>query len=1031
MAKKVVIKRISAALETRKLLEAYRAERMGGNSGQVTSAPSIALITGTGLAGKTTFLMHDVKPLVEELSRGSVSPFTWVHLSCDVDSGNFACAALFFELCERLEKERVSLPTCQGVLKKYNSMVANGLQKRFAERWNAFFNFVEILDDAASSVNELSSALSSTVRKIAEGIPGTAPLILPFLSALDNVSEVNGAIVGCASLFNSIANSLQSDGKGEAKRYMRKYERGQKCVISFEPLFDDLESDDLLAALPYALALDLVCSPKIACIAFDGVEGLMRAHNGASIPWLRRLISSVNAFYILAGRNTPTGLPQSRCATVALDRISAAEFQQMLGRKVVPLLPSDREILKLASDLPGLLSMYAQGLAEGAWSKGAEHRILGYKPSIFGLKEKHAPSVESLSRAMVLEYANSLRAVNGGNIWQLVATLSWLPEWNTDRAAEILACGKAHSELLDDLKKLPFTREIDPEAGLYGIHPSVASHIRAISGTATWHAVRDTVSPLLNDGQLSTRMAAATILLGVNAHMARGLLSEIDESYKVALPSDPSDQALRELFDSAADVIGRYSRDSDKAGPIDKAIDLLGSVVGLIGSRRDSLREIDTSSALESAVLCADLCHGLATICGRVHEGGLCSAKRYNDARLAEAEAQRSLGAIYSDQFRNRSDITLHLDALGMEIRALQTVFQIEKGTYDVVAKGKNANVAAGCINSVATSSYRIKRYDIGLCLSKIAKAMRDAPGSKVSDGIASYIANNYGSTRLSYVTDVLSEGMSYASPGDISLTEDGAKNKEEALDGALRAYREVINASHRAGRTPDWNKIANYAECCLLKGQSVKNKGQIDDEQGGSTAGWQATAMATCDGLKAVIEVAGQGKSRYMARCLLVRARVALDIARCGFKVEGGTSAIAGEIGELLEVKESPEATPEDIRSRFESAREDAVESLCLSVDLKGPSHVDVRKAEELIREIDDAVAESRLLDDDVKDSIKRVDLDKQNVALQSVSRALRPEELVMRIVRGDRVDLWDLFGLSEEEFIRRFDKALDGDAL
>ena len=343
-----------------------------------------------------------------------------------------------------------------------------------------------------------------------------------------------------------------------------------------------------------------------------------------------------------------------------------------------------------------------------------------------------------------------------------------------------------------------------------------------------------------------------------------------------------------------------------------------------------------------------------------------------------------------------------------MEIEALRTVVRGTDEPYHSMARGLNATEAAACINAIATSTYRIKRYDLALPLLKIAKAMLDEPGSKVKGLAAGFVANNYGSSRYSYVLDSLSEGVAYIHADDIALTSHGEEDRDAALLEAMRAYEEQINNAHARSEGPKWDAVANYAECCLLKG-------------------WLADALSTCDGLEAEIAHQGQGSSDYMARCLLVRARVKYAIAQERLVVTGGISAVNERITDMPQgARKKHRASAGAVERMFREARKDAVDSLALKADLKGVLHVDVRKANELIGQIDASVDKSNDISIEQKNAIKNTEQDKLESKLRKVSRSLRPVELVMRISRGDKVDLWDMFGLEEDVFNERFDGAL-----
>lgn len=132
-----------------------------------------------------------------------------------------------------------------------------------------------------------------------------------------------------------------------------------------------------------------------------------------------------------------------------------------------------RGLLEKAKGLPGILSLYADGI----------HKKY-YKRDI-----SHEDKDNDLLRCVAEKYMKSLQERNV-LLWQVIAVASWLGEWTEDSILRIAAtAGIAFSEYIGEIKNLPFVEEMGNGGRRYRIHMSIASEIRQLTETETVKAL--------------------------------------------------------------------------------------------------------------------------------------------------------------------------------------------------------------------------------------------------------------------------------------------------------------------------------------------------------------------------------------------------------------------------------------------------------------------------------------------------------------------------------------------------------------
>ncbi|OUP08477.1 hypothetical protein [Collinsella sp. An2] len=1012
-----------------KALDAIVGMLGGYVKGAGAGAKNVVVITGSGMSGKTTFLLNDVKGLVESSYKDSLA---WSYVTCDAGTPRYAKACLLFELALSLQKAGFRTPVLRAALVEYNRCENGALRKRYGAVWDswngALARIGEVTVVASVFINGLN-AFVSNVPNVVQMDPYMRDYLGIVVEGLNNASEALDKFTNIYDVISLVCGQL-------GKRL--KDDPSFKVKAHFDEMFRSQGIETLEAGLEAALAFDMgmgLCEQdgagRKAVVAIDGIERLVVSEGRSGrVPWLERFIRRSGAFFILSGRTLELGLLGDEYEEVTLDGISEGEFETMLSR---PLTADDRSLLAVASDLPGVLAAYADGVSSGLWD-GFEG--LGDKPEpgrvgrlVVALKRlvphlrkgKFAgKSPDELLRDLSERFERALKTRDGGRDWQVLAQLSWIPEWSVNRAVSVLTALSVSSEFIDNIRGFSFVLQVPGGEGLYRIHPVIAPYFRALTREATWDEMLRRLERALGnmdieDREVKGRMLDTAIRLRVGkCHRALDAIGRgtylVDDEIEDSIPN------LIARLDSCS---GRKRlQNKGREQVICKLVEELLGLVRLMIDAGDNARAAGPKNALCYLDLAINVLQWLIDNQHDLEVGVSGCENLCPEIALAFSRAHRAKGAVLSDQYRNVSDITYHLGALANEIDSIRALLRIAPEEWKKCARGKCGDELAACFNAIAISTYRIKRYDVAVPLVNVAYAMCEVDGSTVTKKTKSRVLNNYGAVRYSMEEDLTSPGASL--PPEVHIKPDGEDSVEylrDQFDNAIGVYERAFEESKSQGQTENWESTANWA---LLLWRSGKRN----------------QALNVINGLRDRIIDRGQGGSNYMARCLLVRARILLD-------KPGGIDGKM-EVGKSGGEKQGPARDGELVE-----AMQNAMDAWGIKKRRKGKEHVDLPKIEAVI--IDVLAAMNELVGNNepaamglankvnttrakrqpsLRMGVEDCELKVVGLGRGPLSKNPRPAYVVASLLaRGDDVDIDEILGISDPAELqqKRFGEAMD----
>ena len=411
---------------------------------------------------------------------------------------------------------------------------------------------------------------------------------------------------------------------------------------------------------------------------------------------------------------------------------------------------------------------------------------------------------------------------------------------------------------------------------------------------------------------------------------------------------------LTELLTDVDALIDRFLTSGDEARKVDEGFArFIGAAVGYC----ESIRGKDSESAFNDAKYALMLCQKFAA------KGGM-----RDNSKIAYARALRSTGAIASDLYRRYSDISYHVSAVEWELEALGIIVQLEDRT-----KG-DKGLWANTLNSVSVSSYRLRNYSVALPLADLASQFAERLGDENKElkarvfrcRAASYLAyaEDYAAGLTAYVHPYKSERV----PVDAADVKGNAlKVVEQASLGACEADKERV-----------WDSKVTLAQKYYLSGE--------DD--------------AAVRVLKEVIKECEDRVEEKSIRLVAPPRPEELVRIRTELKTLGRS------LYQLALVEESQE----NIQDAFEHARTATVYRFLI----EGLDHIDVRKSYGLLKRLE--LCEGFSVGADAADYPYAGQIEQVEEHFAQGGRGLRPVEIADRIVRGDRVPVYQVLGLANE---------------
>lgn len=439
------------------------------------NAPNVISIVDTGMAGKTTFLKEDIKPLIDSgtaLGRGATDAaplakaYRWVYVECDNGGAmplkTRTLLAMYLELGRRgFVGKRFAF-----ALSHLNNLRKGVFKVIGQEVWGQ-------VEQVAASGERGAGAWNSSDGSVRHAVEIVSRL-LSLASSLELVSEPVATIVELARSIWPVAEAVNDF---DAMRWADDVSRDLVNAMTADQIEDNLE----LFFLSDFIDAENEAMP---CIVIDGAEALVEQYGDPAtgeVSWLCRIIEVLDseAFFIIAGRRqavrTIKGLP---CRSVALQPISWDSFQKMVrGRGLRRFFRSrfcDRSVYQAAKNLPGILAMYASIAPAMGWS--ANRKISQAVAKRFNDASKKDPYDGGYIRDVVDQFILHCSQQMHTCEWQLVTWLVWLREWNSEWVLDVIPEAGVYTENISVIRDLPFIEDMG--RGSYRFHQIVVEAIR-------------------------------------------------------------------------------------------------------------------------------------------------------------------------------------------------------------------------------------------------------------------------------------------------------------------------------------------------------------------------------------------------------------------------------------------------------------------------------------------------------------------------------------------------------------------------
>ncbi len=418
---------------------------------------------------------------------------------------------------------------------------------------------------------------------------------------------------------------------------------------------------------------------------------------------------------------------------------------------------------------------------------------------------------------------------------------------------------------------------------------------------------------------------------------------------------DAGKTPLTELLEEIDALVDGYLSDGKSAGEVDEGFArFIRAAVG----HCESIRGKDPESAFNDARFVLALCQKFA------EKGGM-----RDSSRIAYARALRSSGAIASDLYRRYSDIAYHVSAIEWELEALGIIVQLEDGTK--CDKGLWANT----LNSVSVSSFRLRNYSVALPLADLAARFAGELGDK-NKALKARVLRCRAASYLAYAEDYEARLTAYVHPfEDASIPRDVGEVMSNALEVAGQSSADACETDK--GRT--WDAKITLAQKHHLSGEDDK-------------------------AVEVLAKVIQECNKKVKEKSISLEAPPTPDELN---KVRAELKTLGRALHQMALVEERQKK----VQDAFGHART----ATAYRFLIEGLNHVDVRKSYVLMKRLESCEgmpADLTMAGYPYEEQITQV----EKHFVQG-GRGLGPVEIADRIVRGDRVPVYQVLGLENEE--------------
>lgn len=418
---------------------------------------------------------------------------------------------------------------------------------------------------------------------------------------------------------------------------------------------------------------------------------------------------------------------------------------------------------------------------------------------------------------------------------------------------------------------------------------------------------------------------------------------------------DAGGTPLSELLQDIDALVDRFVAGGDGTKEVDERFArFVRSAVGYC----ESVRGKDPESAFNDVRYVLTLCQKVAA------KGGMRDA-----SRIAYARALRSSGAIASDLYRRYSDISYHVSAIEWELEALGIIVQLEGK-----ARG-DWGLWANTLNSISVSSFRLRNYSVALPLADLAARFAEKLGNDEQE-LRARVLRCKAASYLAYAEDYEARLTAYVHPFEHA---DVPGDIEGVRGGVLEVVERASMGACEADRDRAWDAKITLAQGHRLFGN------------------YDAAA-------KVLEEVIRECEDKIGDKAIHLDALPAPEDL---IRIRTELKTLGRALYQLALVEEGLDS--------FQAAYEHARTATAYRFLIEGLDHIDVRKSYDLMKRLESC--EGVHPDLDMEDYPYAIQLAQVEEHFVQGGRGLRPIEVADRIVRGDRIPVYQVFGLASEE--------------
>lgn len=626
------------------------------NTCPLDGVSSTVLLEGLGFTGKTSFIRHDLKSVVETC-KATTTYGDPVFVHCDYDAFDHYPSKIevILYIRNKLVAAGVNLPRLDVCLREYARRVDVGVQGRLDESG--------VRDDSSKIMKLCEKAGDFIIELLLEND-------LPMIGSILLQGVVEGA--------DSVARPAD-----EVIKWLNTH--------SLRELLDVFPDAQLSYLLELSLLADIDIQNKIEgwinqgkrpiCVALDGIGGVHGAEEGC---WERIFSRSGVVFSILSARSIDKGFNGNR---IDFDN-SIGVVEAYLEKHKANFDSQLNEFLK-AHPAIGLARLVHSIVEMG--SRPATDELRGMACRLVGDDSKYINVVRA-----VLDI--QLRYLPNDQI-QALCILAWFDVVDVKWLVRELAMVRPLSRAFYLDGGLPY---VVIEGTRWRLHSLICTFVRLDCDPFTIESVYNTLNCLVpesasrfEEGECALcRSALARLRVRQFVDVYRSCIS--DDRPVDLMECDPSRETLERCYGMFVCALRKNSQERESL------VRAYFAVLNEICNWNESCRNENVERCYEIAVAVAE---GAESIISLLFDDGDSAISQVpGDLAQGVAHLLTRAGAVYSDMYRHDSNIAHHRDGFKLERKALRLIMQHAKDSLD-------SRELAGALNSVAVSAYRLRGY--------------------------------------------------------------------------------------------------------------------------------------------------------------------------------------------------------------------------------------------------------------------------------------------------------------------------------